>query len=504
MDFLKSFKAAHSVSTPLVTVRTFDNKSTIDRIKASFKADEIKSLLWDCVKGLTAYTETGLNVLNSAVQKAGTAIEATANLSEALRVASFLPGDVILFVSNAHMFWTEPVNIQGVWNLRDPYKAKGNMLVLLTSAGAILPAELQNDFLVLDEPLPIASELAKIITDAFKAAKLPEPSTDTVNEATRALIGLPAFPADQSTAMCLDLDKKALDINGLWERKKQAINQTRGLQVLETSASLESIGGLDSIKKYLDRVMNGKDAPNVILFLDEVEKAFAGTGTDMSGVKTALTGSMLQWTQDTGMRGIIELGLPGVGKSEIAKAIGNRYGKPVIAFNIPDMESGIIGSSNEHLRQAQAIIDAVSDKKVFAVATCNKIDSLPPELRRRFAEAIFFFDAPNETERASIWQVYREKYQIPETEPVPENDGWTGAEIKECVLKAYRLGITLKEASEYIIPVTISSSDSIEALRRSSSGKYLSATYPGMYKYTGTVYSQPAEMVEETTGRRMR
>jgi SpoVK/Ycf46/Vps4 family AAA+-type ATPase len=224
----------------------------------------------------------------------------------------------------------------------------------------------------------------------------------------------------------------------------------------------------------------------------------------MSGVKTAMTGSILQWTQDTNQRGIIELGLPGVGKSEIAKAIGNMYGKPVIAFNISDMESGIIGSSNENLRQAQAIVDAVSDKKVFSIATCNKIDSLPPELRRRFAEAIFFFDAPTQTERASIWQVYREKYNISVSEALPNDEGWTGAEIKECVLKAYRLGITLIEASEYIIPVTVSSADTIDTLRRSSSGKYLSASNPGIYRYNGPQMAATADVEAESTGRRMR
>jgi hypothetical protein len=43
----------------------------------------------------------------------------------------------------------------------------------------------------------------------------------------------------------------------------------------------------------------------MIVFVDENEKAFAGTGTDMSGVKTEMTGTMLSWMQDRGADGLI-------------------------------------------------------------------------------------------------------------------------------------------------------------------------------------------------------
>ena len=504
MKFLDSFKAAHAVSTPLVAVRTFDNNSTIARVKTLWTKDAMPHLIiWDCVKGLHTYHEPTLAELNGAVTKAGTAIEATANLGEALRVASFLKGDCITFLANAHLFWADAPIIQGIWNLRDPYKAKGNMLVLLTSSGAILPNELANDFLVLDEPLPTSEEITGIIKTSFKDAKLPEPSPDVLADGTRALIGLPAFPADQSAAMCLDIPNGKMDIQGLWERKEQAINQTRGLAVLKTNASLDDIGGLGEIKLFLDRVMNGKDAPNVLLFLDEIEKGAAGAGTELSGVKTGLIGGFLTWSQDIGMRGTIALGLPGVGKSEIFKAIGNMYKKPVISLSIPDLESGIIGSSNENWRKAQAVLDAISDRKIFALATCNSIESLSPELRRRFAEAIFFFDAPDAKEKPSIWKIYRDKYEIPASDPTPNDAGWTGAEIKTCAVTAYRLGLTLAQAAQYVIPVTVSASERIDNLRRSSSGKYLSASYPGAYTFTGQAV-QGSNVEEESTGRKMR
>ena len=48
----------------------------------------------------------------------------------------------------------------------------------------------------------------------------------------------------------------------------------------------------------------------MIVFVDEIEKAFAGTGTDLSGVKTEMTGTMLSWMQDSNADGIVLIGPP--------------------------------------------------------------------------------------------------------------------------------------------------------------------------------------------------
>jgi hypothetical protein len=63
----------------------------------------------------------------------------------------------------------------------------------------------------------------------------------------------------------------------------------------------------------------------------------------------------------------------------------------------------------------------------------------------------------------------------------PEDDGWTGAEIKECCRKAWRLKLSLQESAAYIVPVSRSAADQIDALRRQASGRFLSASQPGVY-----------------------
>ena len=518
MKFESQFTSAHAVSTPLVNVRTFDAKSTVKTIESlsitygndgskAIVNDKLAVIVWDCVQGLLGKNKLGTAKVIAAIQNAKTVQDTTIDLPIALRVASLIGEDAIIFVSNAHLFWAEPTVIQSIWNLRDPFKAWGSMLVLLSSTGAILPPELSNDFLVLDEPLPTIADLEKIVTDTFEYAKKAAPSTKVLTESTQALTGLPSFTAEQSTAMCLDATTGKFDMDGLWERKRQAINQTRGLSVLQTDANLDDIGGLNQFKQYLERVMTGKNPPNVILLWDEIEKAFAGMGTDTSGTTTKLGGNILTWSNDTEMRGMIAIGIPGSGKTQIAKAIANKYGKLCVSFSVPNMESALVGSSNEHLCTAIAMIDSISDKKVLSIATCNKIDSLSTELQRRFAnEGIFFFDAPTTEERESIWKVYRTKYSIPDSDPIPNDNGWTGAEIKNCALKAYRLGITLQQASDYIIPVTVSGASTVDALRRLCSNKYLSASYPGRYIYnehSGLVDGQEMALPEQS-GRKMR
>ncbi len=84
-----------------------------------------------------------------------------------------------------------------------------------------------------------------------------------------------------------------------------------------------------------------------VLWLDEIEKAFTGTGSSNDGgVVTRLLGQMLTWMQE-------------------------------------------------------------KESPVFVLATANQIDALPPELLRkgRFDE-IFFVDLPDATQRAEIWRIH--------------------------------------------------------------------------------------------------
>ena len=364
------------------------------------------SLVWDFIGGLQGRNDAG----KSAVAKVLGENSPGIGPGDALAVAQRIAADTILFFLNPQRVWEQPDVVQGIWNLRDVFKAGGQMLVLVTPPGATLPVELQNDVMVIDEPLPSTDDLARLVAETFESASVEAPDDATVSKAVDALVGLAAFPAEQVLAM--SLSKNGLDLDRLWERKCQAVEQTPGLTIWRGGETFDQIGGCENIKRFLTAVLQGREAPRVIVFVDEIEKAFAGTGTDMSGVKTEMTGTMLSWMQDRGADGLIFIGPPGAAKSAVGKAAGATAGIPTVAFDLSAMQNSLVGGSGERLRAALQVVDAISQGRSLWIATCNSITSLPPELRRRFTLGTFFFDLPSADERKAIWDIYRTKWSL--------------------------------------------------------------------------------------------
>jgi len=105
---------------------------------------------------------------------------ATTQLPIALSALEYASEDVICFVHNIHLFWADPLVLQGIWNVRDSYKANGNMLVLLSVLGTVLPPELNNDVLALEEPLPTRAELKQIVKECFGFAGAKTPTEESL------------------------------------------------------------------------------------------------------------------------------------------------------------------------------------------------------------------------------------------------------------------------------------------------------------------------------------
>src|SRR4029077_20427044 len=103
------------------------------------------------------------------------------------------------------------------------------------------------------------------------------------------------------------------------------------------------------------------------------------------------------------------------------------------------------------------------------IATCNKISSLPPELRRRFTLGTFFVDLPTKAEQAKIWPIWIKRFDLDKGQDLPECEGWTGAEIRACCDVAFRTGKSLKQAASFIVPVFKSAPEAVESLRKLAS-----------------------------------
>src|SRR5437867_12442171 len=281
-EFRAAVKAARRVGTPLLAVRTADPANAITQVCASVNGKQSPSpvLVWDFVGGLQGRNEAG----KSAVAKVLGENSPVLGAGDVLAIAQRIAADAILFFLNPQRTWEQPDVLQGIWNLRDVFKAGGQMLVLVTPPGATLPIELQNDVMVIDEPLPSTEDLARLVAETFESAGVRAPDDATVSKAVDALVGLAAFPAEQVLAM--SLSKSGLDLDRLWERKCQAVEQTPGLAIWRGGETFGQIGGCDNIKRFLTAVLHGREALRVIVFIDEIEKAFAGAGRDMYVFRT--------------------------------------------------------------------------------------------------------------------------------------------------------------------------------------------------------------------------
>ena len=498
MSMLKLFEAARRVSVPFLAIRTADQVATIDAIRKAFQtvptdkktppADEYPMLQWDAARGMTAANKLGETALATAKIKPSD----TFRFDSAMISAIALPETAILFVVNAsrQLQSQEPrdvaANVQALANLREPFKRSFRTVVLL-GPDFKAPTEMEQDVVVLDDPLPGPAELKTIVAELHDGIELddkrkPKPLADAVvAHAVDAVSGLSSFAAEQVVAMSFK-DDGGLDLDSLWERKRTAIEQTAGLSVYRGKETFEDLRGLASVKARLRQHVTGKTPIGCVVWIDEGADVFSNVESDTSGVKTDQQRALLVEMEQNDWRGIIAVGVPGSGKSAIARAFGNEAGVPTIAVDFGDMESKFVGDSEQNLRRALDVVKAVGRGNAFFVLTCNSLRGIRPQFQRRFRRGVFFFDLPTAEEREAIWQLYERRYAI-KKQPRPNDDGWTGAEIRECCAAAWDTSTTLAEAAKFIIPVARSRATEIEEMRREAHGRFLNASADGAYAY---------------------
>ena len=222
-------------------------------------------------------------------------------------------------------------------------------------------------------------------------------------------------------------------------------------------------------------------------------------------------------------RGILLLGVPGTGKSFLAKALGNETSRPTLLLDLGSLMGSLVGQTEQNVRQALRQVDAMAPcilfcdelekalpsaggqgdsgvgsrllgslltwlgdhaSDVFFIGTCNDMSRLPPEFTRaeRF-DGVFFLDLPTRREKAKIWELCLSKFALPD-QPLAEDGQWTGAEIHACCRLAALLGVTLREAALQVVPVAVTARESVDRLRAWATGRCLSASEPGIYGAT--------------------
>jgi hypothetical protein len=177
----------------------------------------------------------------------------------------------------------------------------------------------------------------------------------------------------------------------------------------------------------------------------------------------------------------------------------------VINYSIPGMEHEHVGNSQRNMRNAHKTLDAISDGKIWLIATANRLGTLPAEVISRFQiGGIWFFDQ-NDAECDGIMKLKVAKYGLDPNQPMPNMSLWTGRDVDNCARKAVITEKSLVEASEFVIPMMASHKEQMEELRQAASGRYLSAAKPGLYTYTKAAeYKHQPRVTVTDPGRKMR
>ncbi|MEN3329075.1 MAG: hypothetical protein V7638_3882 [Acidobacteriota bacterium] len=508
---LEQFAIARQTSTPLVGIETPDPWATITTIK-SVPVDDVQTgdaapmIAWDVCNGWQSVNAVGEKVLLQLSAELKADIKSvTGNPVESLMLAPQLPETSILFIHNAPRYWTgntEGPNgfVQAIANLRDQFKQDGRTLVLLGSS-ITLPPEVANDVFLLQEPRPDDAQLEGIVTDTLVSSDDAVAANLTCTpKIVDALRGLAAFSAEQVISMALELDEQDrafINMKALWERKRQMIEQNRGLTVWREGQTFKDTRGIDGAVDFFRAYIAGDEPPALVVFIDELDKTgIVGGLGDTSGTANDQLGVILTQMQDNNWTGSILYGHPGTGKTLLAKTIGNEAGCPTIYFDMGEMQDKLVGESGRYTREAFKVVQAVGGQRVLFIATCNEFSPIKPELKRRFGLPTFFFDLMNKEARREAWRMYLKAYGFDEqyATTIPDKD-WTGSEIQRCVDLAKKLRTTPDQVAQYIIPVAQSASDDIARRRREAHGKLLDAA-------TGKVFQTTSGDESESNGQK--
>lgn len=486
---IERLKAARRVSAPLIAIETADAAATIRTVVEGLNGGTA-AVMWDVANGMLAINDAG----QDAMQRVDAA---QTEMSEfgCVRQAEALEAGCILFAHWDRKFWDSPPTVQQVWNLRDKFKADQRTLVLLDRAFTI-PDKLQGEIVILEDPLPSAEQISGIVdrvvethnknaAEARGSSKKKIPDAD-LDERTRQKCidmarGMHDGQAELLLQMCLGKDGK-MDLTALAERQRKIIEQVQGLTVFRNAGSFADIGGLDALKEYISLIMKGRNAPKLIVWLDEIGTTGLGNRSDLSGVNQSTEGHLLQFLQDNEVYGVLLAGVPGTGKTAFCKAVGGEFDRVVIRLDLDSCKSSLVGESEANLRAATKVIKACADDagSMLWIATANSTDGLSGALLNRFTDT-YFMGMPSRQERQPIWDVWLKKRGL-DDKPYQDDEGWNGRNIFQCVEKAWRTGLPIAESARFITPVALTDAEEIERLEKRADGRYLSANTQGLYR----------------------
>lgn len=313
----------------------------------------------------------------------------------------------------------------------------------------------------------------------------------SVDDLAATLKGLSISQAERllQQAALADGALSGLDIPPLRQAKAQLFTAEGIVELVEANVgTLDQVGGLAGLKGWL-----------------ELRSKATGPEAARLGLPSP--------------RGVLLTGVPGCGKSFVAKTLARTWGQPLILLDPARLYSKYIGETEQRLGQALDAVDAMAPAVlwideiekgfsassgsadggvsrrllgsflrwmqerpdgVFVVATANDVRSLPPEfLRKGRFDEIFFVDLPSADARCDILTSHlvsrrHDPANFDVDQLIKATDGFSGAEIEAGVVGAlYRafaedVGLsTVNLLTEFAaaVPLSRSRAEDVDALR---------------------------------------
>ena len=484
---------------PLIVVESYEESRVIQHLAAIAESRSKRLQLWSASRGFFAPG-------SPAESQKGTDESSRDPLAALDQVVKFVEPAIFVML-DFHPYLQNPLVVRRLREVGAYLKSSYKSLVLLSPRFAI-PMELEKEVSVVQFGLPGRRDLETLIDRTVRDVNQKttlnlEVEAEVKERLVTAALGLTWDEAENVVSRILVQGGRltASDVARVIEEKERLIKRSGVLEYFPPQLAFGEVGGLQSLKEWLDRRRLGF-----------TERARA---MNLPYPKGALL-----------------IGVQGCGKSLVAKAVSGRWQMPLLRLDVGRIFGSLVGSSEENIRRAVALSESVAPAilwvdevekafsgtkssgasdggttarvfgsfitwlqektaPVFVIATANDISALPAEfLRKGRFDEIFFVDLPQADERLEILRIHlqkrgRDPARLDLAPVLPALAGFSGAEIEEAVVSAMYAAFEAERdltvadliaAANETVPLSKTMVEDIEALRKWAAGRARRAT----------------------------
>lgn len=436
-------------SFPIIYINTFEEMKADEFIFDISESVRREILEWNAARGVTKWSIKENNIVKSHCSDGDYSLEQALQILKEDQELS----EKILVIKDPYHYFDNPKIISMLKDISHKVLLGLEATIIIVSPILSIPRELEQYITVIEIGYLEDFEIEEIIKGFVNEYELSDIKQVLLDEMILAFRGLSEYEIKNILALAYANDgafTKA-DLKLIYEQKQQVVKKSGILEMIPLKESLDDIGGLENLKKWL------KKKATVI---NNINKAME-FGVDIP-------------------KGVLIAGLPGCGKSLNAKAAAKLFDVPLLRLDMGRVLGKYVGESEANMRKAITLAEAISpcvlwideiekafagigengggaevttrlfgnfltwmqekNSSTFVVATANNILKLPPELMRkgRFDE-IFYVELPNREERKKIFEIHiskRRKSDLPKIDIVKlveKTEGYSGADIEGIV-----------------------------------------------------------------------